>query len=210
MPTFGAPWYCSQTTTTIQPFRSPQNTISARVRCALRGPSGERRSSLELAAQGPPATRTAIRRGLVAQRPTPTSTLAPAPPSCTAGVPAQRAAGGVSCPPPAGSTEAKVESEVRGAHVPYGGARCTRARCLALARGTAALPHSTNAHRELRMRNTPCAPQVCMSNGAQAQAQGRGPAEPAAVGCSIRMQARVTGGEGERGALAARYAAPSP
>ena len=56
--------------------RSP---LSARVRCALRAPSGERRSSLELAAQGPPATRTAIRRGLVAQRPTPTSTLAPAP-----------------------------------------------------------------------------------------------------------------------------------
>ena len=182
-----------------------QRPLSARVRCALRAPSGERRSSLELAARDPNSN--SPRPGRPAAHPDvdfgPRSALLH-----------RRRTGATSrwwceLPPPAGSTEAKVESEVRGAHVPYGGARCTRARCLALARGTAALPHSTNAHRELRMRNTPCAPQVCMSNGAQAQAQGRGPAEPAAVE-PIRMQARVTGGEGERGALAARYAAPSP
>ena len=61
---------------------------------------------------------------------------------------------------PGKGTKREVRREVRrGARMPCVGARCARARCLSLARGTAALPHSTNAHHhELRMCNTPCTP----------------------------------------------------
>jgi len=90
--------------------------------------------------------------------------------------------------------------------MPCVGARCARARCLSLARGTAALPHSTNAHHhELRMCNTPCTPTDlheqwrpsaghlgCNRGGPPLRVQPRAPRPPAAAPAArqIRRQAQ--------------------